>query len=89
MPLTHHLLPGSCDFESGLCSWSHLAQPGLGRYSWDWSSGATLSRYSHPSVDHTLGTEAGVHWLTAGVGKGHPETTQLLGLAGTMQHSPA
>lgn len=51
--------PGSCDFETGLCGWSHLPWPSLGGYSWDWSSGATPSRYPQPSVDHTLGTEAG------------------------------
>ncbi|XP_073908890.1 apical endosomal glycoprotein isoform X3 [Castor canadensis] len=51
--------PGSCDFESGLCGWSHLAWPSLGGYSWDWSSGATPSHYPQPTVDHTLGTEAG------------------------------
>nr|XP_023422160.1 apical endosomal glycoprotein isoform X2 [Cavia porcellus] len=51
--------PGSCDFESGLCGWSHLPWPGLGGYSWDWSSGAAPSRYPRPPVDHTLGTEAG------------------------------
>ncbi|XP_010607142.1 apical endosomal glycoprotein isoform X2 [Fukomys damarensis] len=51
--------PGSCDFEAGLCGWSHLAWPGLGGYSWDWSSGATPSPYLRPTVDHTLGTEAG------------------------------
>lgn len=51
--------PGSCDFESGLCGWSHLVWPSLGGYSWDWSSGATPSRYPKPTVDHTLGTEAG------------------------------
>ncbi|KAF3820900.1 hypothetical protein GH733_011053 [Mirounga leonina] len=49
----------SCDFEAGLCGWSHLRWPGLGGYSWDWSSGATPSRYAQPPVDHTLGTEAG------------------------------
>uniref|UniRef100_G3VX36 MAM domain containing 4 n=1 Tax=Sarcophilus harrisii TaxID=9305 RepID=G3VX36_SARHA len=51
--------PGSCDFESDMCSWSHTAWPGLGGYSWDWSSGAIPSRYPQPSVDHTLGTETG------------------------------
>ncbi|KAM9207475.1 LOW QUALITY PROTEIN: apical endosomal glycoprotein [Dugong dugon] len=51
--------PASCDFESGLCGWSHLPWPSPGGYSWDWSSGATPSRYLQPSVDHTLGTEAG------------------------------
>nr|XP_058928865.1 apical endosomal glycoprotein [Kogia breviceps] len=51
--------PASCDFEAGLCGWNHLPWPGLGRYSWDWSSGATPSRYPQPPVDHTLGTEAG------------------------------
>ncbi|XP_042820862.1 apical endosomal glycoprotein isoform X3 [Panthera tigris] len=51
--------PASCDFEAGLCGWSHLAWPGLGGYSWDWSSGAAPSRYPQPLVDHTLGTETG------------------------------
>ncbi|XP_049567835.1 apical endosomal glycoprotein [Orcinus orca] len=51
--------PASCDFEAGLCGWNHLPWPGLGGYSWDWSSGATPSRYPQPPVDHTLGTEAG------------------------------
>ncbi|KAF6327655.1 MAM domain containing 4 [Rhinolophus ferrumequinum] len=51
--------PASCDFETGLCGWSHLPWPDLGRYSWDWSSGATPSRYPQPPVDHTLGTDAG------------------------------
>uniref|UniRef100_F6WVQ2 MAM domain containing 4 n=1 Tax=Monodelphis domestica TaxID=13616 RepID=F6WVQ2_MONDO len=51
--------PGSCDFESDMCSWSHTPWPGLGGYSWDWSSGATPSRYPQPPVDHTLGTNTG------------------------------
>ncbi|XP_067601544.1 apical endosomal glycoprotein [Pseudorca crassidens] len=51
--------PASCDFEAGLCGWNHLPWPGLGGYSWDWSSGAAPSRYPQPPVDHTLGTEAG------------------------------
>ncbi|XP_074187490.1 apical endosomal glycoprotein isoform X3 [Rhinolophus sinicus] len=51
--------PASCDFETGLCGWSHLPWPDLGRYSWDWSSGATPSHYPQPPVDHTLGTDAG------------------------------
>ncbi|XP_074250574.1 apical endosomal glycoprotein isoform X4 [Saimiri boliviensis] len=58
-PLTQPCLAASCDFESGLCGWSHLARPGLGGYSWDWGGGATPSRYLQPPVDHTLGTEAG------------------------------
>lgn len=49
----------SCDFETGLCGWSHLPSASLGGYSWDWSSGATPSRYPQPPVDHTLGTDAG------------------------------
>ncbi|XP_066221644.1 apical endosomal glycoprotein isoform X2 [Saccopteryx leptura] len=51
--------PASCDFETGLCGWSHLPRPSLGGYSWDWSSGTTPSRYPQPTVDHTLGTDAG------------------------------
>lgn len=52
-------LAASCDFEAGLCGWSHVPRPGLGGYSWDWGSGASPSRYAQPPVDHTLGTEAG------------------------------
>lgn len=52
-------LAASCDFEAGLCGWNHVPRPGLGGYSWDWSSGASPSRYLQPPVDHTLGTEAG------------------------------
>lgn len=52
-------LAASCDFEAGLCGWNHVPRPGLGGYSWDWSSGASPSRYLQPAVDHTLGTEAG------------------------------
>ncbi|KAG8518661.1 Apical endosomal glycoprotein [Galemys pyrenaicus] len=51
--------PASCDFEAGLCGWSHLPWPSLGGYSWDWSSGDAPSRYPQPPTDHTLGTEAG------------------------------
>ncbi|XP_077005114.1 apical endosomal glycoprotein [Tamandua tetradactyla] len=51
--------PASCNFEASLCGWSHVPGSNLGGYSWDWSSGATPSRYPQPSVDHTLGTEAG------------------------------
>nr|XP_045230048.1 apical endosomal glycoprotein isoform X6 [Macaca fascicularis] len=58
--------PGSCDFESGLCGWSHLAWPSLGGYSWDWGGGATPSRYPQPPVDHTLGTKAGTCPLEPG-----------------------
>lgn len=52
-------LAASCDFETGLCGWSHRPWPGLGGYSWDWSSGSTPSRYLQPPVDHTLGTDTG------------------------------
>ncbi|KAM4876506.1 apical endosomal glycoprotein [Thomomys bottae] len=51
--------PGSCDFESGLCGWSHVTWPSLGGYSWDWSGAAIPSRYPQPAADHTLGTQAG------------------------------
>lgn len=65
-PLTHPCPAGSCDFESGLCGWSHLAWPSLGGYSWDWGGGATPSRYPQPPVDHTLGTKAGTCPLEPG-----------------------
>ncbi|XP_042526195.1 apical endosomal glycoprotein [Dipodomys spectabilis] len=51
--------PGSCNFESGLCGWSHCARASPGRYSWDWSGASIPSRYPQPAVDHTLGTQAG------------------------------
>uniref|UniRef100_A0A8C7B3K0 MAM domain containing 4 n=1 Tax=Neovison vison TaxID=452646 RepID=A0A8C7B3K0_NEOVI len=45
--------PASCDFEVGLCGWSHLPWPSLGGFSWDWSSGATPSRYPQGPRNHT------------------------------------
>lgn len=82
-------LPGSCDFESGLCGWSHLAWPSLGRPSWDWSSAATPSRYPQPHMDHTLGTAEGEQRL-GGDGQaaaparqlGPPELTGPAGVSG-------
>ncbi|VFV28379.1 apical endosomal glyco [Lynx pardinus] len=65
--------PASCDFEAGLCGWSHLAWPGLGGYSWDWSSGAAPSRYPQPLADHTLGTETGGSEVGKGP-RGHTHT---------------
>ncbi|XP_012863152.1 apical endosomal glycoprotein [Echinops telfairi] len=64
--------PASCDFEFGLCGWSSQPWPGLGGYSWDWSSGATPSRYAQPPVDHTLGTETGhfIYFETSVLGPG-------------------
>ncbi|KAM5259522.1 apical endosomal glycoprotein isoform 4-T4 [Hipposideros larvatus] len=66
--------PATCDFETGLCGWSHLPWPDLGSYSWDWSSGETPSRYPQPPVDHTLGTDAGHFALfeTSVLGPGGP-----------------
>ena len=66
-------LAASCDFEAGLCGWSHVPRPGLGGYSWDWGSGASPSRYAQPPVDHTLGTEAG--GSKAGRGPGASDAT--------------
>lgn len=73
-PLTAGSLAASCDFETGLCGWSHLSWPSLGGYSWDWSSGSTPSRYPQPPVDHTLGTDAG----GSGSGRG-PRATHTPG----------
>ncbi|XP_078483553.1 MAM and LDL-receptor class A domain-containing protein 1 isoform X3 [Ciona intestinalis] len=53
--------PGSCDFETDLCGWSNVANTD-GVMDWIWSSGATPSRYTGPTVDHTTNSATG-HYL--------------------------
>jgi len=51
--------PGSCDFESGMCTWSndHTGDD----FDWLRNRGDTTSKLTGPVVDHTLGTKEGMH----------------------------
>ncbi|KAF8778576.1 MAM and LDL-receptor class A domain-containing [Argiope bruennichi] len=49
--------PGSCDFESDLCTWQN-AETGVD-IEWVRNSGPTPTENTGPDVDHTLGTELG------------------------------
>ena len=43
----------SCDFESGLCTWTQETND---RLDWLEHSGPTISLETGPNADHTLGT---------------------------------
>ena len=48
-----------CDFENGLCDWTHDANA---ETKWIWQSGSTDSTETGPSRDHTTGTSGG-HYI--------------------------
>lgn len=49
--------PGSCDFESDLCTWQN-SETGVD-VEWVRNTGSTPTEDTGPDVDHTLGTENG------------------------------
>lgn len=49
--------PGSCDFESNLCSWTNLQ--GNDTFDWQRATGSTPSYGTGPRTDHTLQTVYG------------------------------
>ncbi|XP_077978860.1 MAM and LDL-receptor class A domain-containing protein 1-like [Glandiceps talaboti] len=51
--------PGSCDFESGKCTWTE--DQSSDDFDWVRQSGATSSLDTGPSYDHTLRTSAGYY----------------------------
>ncbi|XP_006821082.1 MAM and LDL-receptor class A domain-containing protein 2-like [Saccoglossus kowalevskii] len=51
-------LPGSCDFEKGLCSWKNTFGDSM---DWVENKGRTGTGGTGPSTDHTLGTEYGTY----------------------------
>jgi len=55
------LPPGSCDFESGMCTWTN----DLTGDDFDWLrvNGATDSTGTGPTVDHTFGSDKGKRLL--------------------------
>ncbi|XP_065051141.1 uncharacterized protein LOC135680862 isoform X2 [Rhopilema esculentum] len=48
----------SCDFESGLCTWSNLNDD---NFDWQRTKGRTPSPYTGPPFDHTKGNENGFY----------------------------
>lgn len=53
--------PGSCDFESGFCSWTN--DHGNDQFDWIRHKGRTASVGTGPSTDHTLGTTQGKSFI--------------------------
>ncbi|XP_060564981.1 MAM and LDL-receptor class A domain-containing protein 1-like [Ruditapes philippinarum] len=50
-------LPGNCDFEGGLCTWTNPG--GIDNFDWVLGRGSTASQLTGPSTDHTLGNATG------------------------------
>lgn len=51
------LIIGSCDFESGLCTWHNTLQGD--QFDWTINQGRTSSQNTGPQADHSLGTPNG------------------------------
>lgn len=51
-------LPMDCDFEKDECLWKQ-AKGKLDDFDWLRGKGGTQSRFTGPTVDHTLGTDKG------------------------------
>ena len=52
-------VPGFCDFEKGLCSWTNMQQGD--DFDWLRSRGRTTSSFTGPSFDHTLSSALGYY----------------------------
>ena len=52
-------LPGNCDFEKGLCTWTNPG--GVDDFDWVLGRGSTASQLTGPSADHTVGNATGNH----------------------------
>lgn len=50
-------LEGDCDFEKGLCTWSHVK--GLDKFDWLLGKGSTQSQFTGPKSDHSKGDLSG------------------------------
>ena len=52
------LLIGNCDFETGMCTYMNVKVND--QFDWLIGTGGTTSRFTGPSVDHTVGTDKGI-----------------------------
>ena len=52
-------LPGSCDFEDDLCTWTNL-RGSVDDFDWTRQNGDTASFNTGPKADHTEGTPKGL-----------------------------
>ena len=50
--------PTDCNFEPGFCLWTNVKK--TDDFDWLRGKGATLSRFTGPTVDHTIGTDKGL-----------------------------
>ena len=50
--------PTDCNFETDLCQWTNVQN--ADDFDWLRGQGATKSRFTGPSVDHTIGTDRGI-----------------------------
>jgi len=56
--LADELKCGSCDFENpNTCGWTNNS---TGNYKWMRSRNGSLSNFTGPEIDHTLGTNEGI-----------------------------
>lgn len=55
-------LPGHCDFETNMCSWSNLGGR-VDQGDWLRGTGGSLTPNTGPSVDHTTNTPQGNYCL--------------------------
>ncbi|XP_076347182.1 MAM and LDL-receptor class A domain-containing protein 1-like [Tachypleus tridentatus] len=65
-----------CDFEDGMCDWKN--DDINKNMNWEIGRGPTLTPYTGPSVDHTVGTGNG-SYLYINASSGKDETARLLG----------
>ena len=54
------IFPGACDFEKGTCTYTNTKTGD--DFDWLRAQGGTSSRFTGPTVDHTLGTRSG-HYM--------------------------
>ena len=59
-------MPGTCDFESGLCGYTHDANA---EFEWTNNTGFTRTPHTGPPGDHSNGTGSVLLLLTANLTK--------------------
>ena len=57
------VVAGTCDFESGLCTWTNTHQGD--DFDWTMKSGSTVSAHTGPTADHTRGDRIGKEFALA------------------------
>ncbi|KAF6018699.1 hypothetical protein EB796_023000 [Bugula neritina] len=72
--------PTDCNFEQGLCLWRN--ENSNDDFDWLLGTGSTTSRYTGPTVDHTIGTDSGSYlFMEASAPRRPGDVTQLINSA--------